>query len=460
MQLLLEDIERSRSHSLLDFGLGRFGFGQSPFIDFLVRVERYSVYLHRYGRHHVGRFAVTDEGIEFVDVNLLVADDIGSDELTAVGIIEGLNGSIFDAGELANDSFNLLEFDTETANLHLSVPSADKLDIAVLAVVNDVAGFVATQAVPIDEDFCGLLGLVEVSERHLRSSHIELAVRAGRYFFAVLPHDDESRTVRIGFADRYIGFVLGHEETADINRTLRRAVAVHQLIRRRIEADKFLAARTEPLQARDVRIIEHKLRCHLGGHKAVGDVLVLYISVESLQIKTDLVAHDADSRTRLDATPEVHLEGIEAVTGVGGVLALRSQADGLHMKIQECQDVRFAEHDALGDAGCTGGIEQHKSLVAVVLGGIFAHVVQSLFGIRAIERHSGQACLGDSERYEYHQFITRHDKRCHFVAATGDVLRIQTLRQTIRLSERDTFVTGDAEDIVRTLGYVFFEVFD
>ena len=189
-------------------------------------------------------------------------------------------------------------------------------------------------------------------------------------------------------------------------------------------------------------------------------MLVLDILVEPLQVKTDLVAYDADGRTCFDAAPQVHLERIESVTGVGGVLALRSQSDGLHMKIQECQDVRFAEHDALGDAGCTGGIEQHKSLVAVVLGGIFPHVVQSLFGIRAIERHSGQACLGDSERYEYHQFITRHDKRCYFVAATGDILRIERIRQTVCLSEGDAFVSCDTEDIVRTLGYVFFEVFD
>ena len=342
MQFLLEDIEGSRLlNALLGGGRssslsgGRFGLRQGTFIDFLVRVERYSVNLHRYRRHHVRRFAVGDEGIEFVDIDLLVADDIGSDELTAIRVIEGLYGSILDAGELANDGFDLFELDTETADLHLSVPSADKLNIAVLAVVNDVAGFVATQAVPIDEDFCGLLGLVEVAERHLRSGYIQLAVCAGRYFFAVLPHDDESRTVRIGFADRYIGFVLGHEETADIDGTLRRAVAVHQLIRRRIEADKFLAARTEPLQARYVRIIEHKLRRHLGGHEAMGNVLVLNISVEPLQIKTDVVTHDADGRARFDAAPEVHLERIKAVTGIGSVLALRVQPYSGNMEIEE-----------------------------------------------------------------------------------------------------------------------------
>ena len=460
MQLLLEHIERRRSHSLLHFGLRCLGFGQGSFVHFLVRVERYSVYLHRHGRHHVGRFAVGDEGIKFVDVNLLVANDVRSDELTAIRVIKGLYGSIVDAGELADDGFDLFELDTETTDLHLSVPSADKLDISVLAVVNDVAGFVATQAVPIDEDFCGLLGLVEVSERHLRSGYVQFAVRTGRYFFAVLPHDDESRTVRIGFADRYIGFVLGHEETADIDGTLRRTIAVHQLIRRRIETDKFLAARTEPLQARDVRIIEHKLRRHLRRHEAVGNVLDLDILVEPLQVKTDLVTHNTDGRTGLDAAPEVHLERIKTVTGVGGVLALRSQAYCLNMKIQECQDVRFAEHDALGDTGCTGGIEQHKSFIAVVLGGIFPHVVQSLFGIRAIERHSRQTCLGDSERYEYHLFVTGHDERCHFVAATGDVLRIEGVRQTVCLGEGDPFVTCYAEDVIRPLSYVFFEVFD
>ena len=81
-------------------------------------------------------------------------------------------GSILDAGELANDGFDLFEFDTETTDLHLSVASADELDVSVLAVVNDVAGFVTTQAVPIDEDLSGLLGLVKVAERHLWSGNV------------------------------------------------------------------------------------------------------------------------------------------------------------------------------------------------------------------------------------------------------------------------------------------------
>ena len=151
MQFLLQDIQRSRlliallggGHSSRLSG-GRSGFWQGAFVYFLIRVERNSVNLHCYRRHHIRRFAVTDKGVEFVDIDLLVADDIGSDELTTVGIVESLHGSIFDTRELADDGFHLFEFDTEPADLHLSVASADELDVSVLAVVNDIASLIAS----------------------------------------------------------------------------------------------------------------------------------------------------------------------------------------------------------------------------------------------------------------------------------------------------------------------------
>ena len=146
MQFLFQHIERCCLLCTLYFVTLylRLGLRQGPFIHFLVRVEGYSVYLHRHSRHHIGRFAVSDEGIEFVDVDSLVANDVGSDELTAVGVVEGLHGSILNASELADDRFDFFEFDTEAADLDLSVASAHKLDIAVLAVVHDVAGLIAS----------------------------------------------------------------------------------------------------------------------------------------------------------------------------------------------------------------------------------------------------------------------------------------------------------------------------
>ena len=74
-----------------------------------------------------------------MDINLLVAHDIGGDILTSVGIIEGLYGCILDARELTNDSFYLLEFDAESADLDLSVSTADKLDVSIRQVAYDIA---------------------------------------------------------------------------------------------------------------------------------------------------------------------------------------------------------------------------------------------------------------------------------------------------------------------------------
>ena len=77
-------------------------------VHLLVLVERYGVDLHRGSRHHVWRLLREDELVEGLDVNLLVADDVGSDVLAAILVVEGLHGSVLDARELTNDRLNLL----------------------------------------------------------------------------------------------------------------------------------------------------------------------------------------------------------------------------------------------------------------------------------------------------------------------------------------------------------------
>ena len=88
---------------------------------------------------------IHDKGIESLNIDLLVRNDVRGNELaSAVGIIESLHGSIFDALELTDNRLYFLELDTETADLDLSVLSSDELDRAVLAVTNDIAGFIHT----------------------------------------------------------------------------------------------------------------------------------------------------------------------------------------------------------------------------------------------------------------------------------------------------------------------------
>ena len=132
----------SRSY-VVAVGVGELRSRKGTFVHFLVLVQWDDINLHGRSRYHVRRFAITDEGIECLDVNLAVADDICRDELTSVGVIKGLYGSIVDARELTDDRLNLFEFDTETANLHLTILPSDKLNIAVCEIANDVTGAVA-----------------------------------------------------------------------------------------------------------------------------------------------------------------------------------------------------------------------------------------------------------------------------------------------------------------------------
>ena len=98
------------------------------------------VYLHRNGRHHVWGLLVEDEIVQSLYLYLFVTDDIGGNELAVASfLIESLYGSIFDAGELADDGLHLFQLDAETTNLYLSVAAAHKLDISVWQVAHDVA---------------------------------------------------------------------------------------------------------------------------------------------------------------------------------------------------------------------------------------------------------------------------------------------------------------------------------
>ena len=116
-----------------------------------------------------------------------IADDIGRNELAVASlIIEGLNGSILDAGELADDGLHLLQFDAETTDLHLTVTTTYKLDVAIAQIADDIAGLIDACVFLIflfslfaykgitDIDFRRLLRTVQVSTTHLWTAYPEL----------------------------------------------------------------------------------------------------------------------------------------------------------------------------------------------------------------------------------------------------------------------------------------------
>ena len=130
MQFLLQHVHRHVA--LFHDSLFHFRLWQCLLVHLLILVQWNLLNLHRYGRHHIRRFLIKDEVVQCLNVYLLVADDIGSNELTGTFTfhVEGLHRSILDAWELTDDGLYFFQLDAETTNLHLSVAAAYKLDVA------------------------------------------------------------------------------------------------------------------------------------------------------------------------------------------------------------------------------------------------------------------------------------------------------------------------------------------
>ena len=254
-QLLLEHIEW-RLFCLLRWRRNRRnGLRQSTLVDLLVLVERYGINLHRDSRHHVWRLLFKNEVVEGFDVYLLVADDVCSNELAGSFAfhVEGLHGCILDAGELADDGLHLLQLDAEAANLHLPVPAANKLDVAIGQVAHDVAclidavvlGFVGKRVADIH--LGRLLGTVQIATRHLRASHPQLAAGTHRQAEAFLVHDIEL-AVLDSFSNGNILLLLLYPIVGDVANRFRRTIAVGEAERRgRREGRQLLASRHQHL---------------------------------------------------------------------------------------------------------------------------------------------------------------------------------------------------------------------
>ena len=146
-------------------------------VHLLVLIEWNGVNLHRYRGHHVRRFLVKNKLIECLDIDLLVADDVGGNELASAILVESLNRSILDAGEFADDALYLLEFNAEATNLHLAVASSHKLDVTVGQESHDVARTIDALVFLVggegvgDVNLSRLLRTVQIAPAHLWSGN-------------------------------------------------------------------------------------------------------------------------------------------------------------------------------------------------------------------------------------------------------------------------------------------------
>jgi len=468
-----EDVSENLAEEFLDLG-GRLhilvvgglddGRGQRLAVHLLVLVERDGVNLHCGGRNHVRRFLLADEVVELLDVDLLVADDVGGDVLAAILIVEGLHRGILDAGELADDGLHLLQLDAEATDLHLAVLAPDKLDVAVREVTDDVAGAVDAAVFPgisgisgfsgkgiLDIGLCGLFGAVEVAAAHLGAGDPEFAHGADGEAVELLVDDIEFQVVQ-RLTDGNVQFVILYPVFRDEDDTFRRAVdVVHLVIGRRIKRREFLATHRQITQ-RMVLDIGGELVAHLRGDERMGDALAVEVFVQVRQIQADVVPYDVDTRSAGQGGVKVHHADIKTVAGVGGHLVARSQLIVFLIALAESHYVAVLNLAAFGSTRRAGGVEEDEEGVgggiSADLGGncgqvhdvfrqedgavvlvddgtqgfvgdehlgtrILYHEVQTLGGIARVEGLVGAAGFQHTEGGNGHPFAARDDNRHH-----------------------------------------------
>ena len=176
---------------------------QCLFVHLLVLVEGNGIYLHRHGRHHIRWFLVEDEVVQSLDVYLLIADDVGGNELTISSfLVVCLYRSILDAWEFTNHALHLFQFDAEATNLHLTILSSDELDIPVGQVAHNVACAIAAGVFPgisgkriLNIHLCRLLRTVQIASTHLWTADPKLAGSTNRQTVSLRVNDIEAHIV-------------------------------------------------------------------------------------------------------------------------------------------------------------------------------------------------------------------------------------------------------------------------
>ena len=180
---------------------------------------------------------------------MLVADDVGRDELASTILVESLNRSILDAGELADDALHLLEFDAEAANLHLAVASSHKLYVTIGQETHDVARAIDTLVFLVrgegigDVNLSRLLRTVQISPAHLWSGNPKFTgCTYGQTMSLGINHIETYVAERL--SDGNFLHLLPNAIYRDENGTLCRTIGIEEFIAcGRCEGSQFLATR-------------------------------------------------------------------------------------------------------------------------------------------------------------------------------------------------------------------------
>ena len=320
-------------------------------------VQRDSIDLHRHSRHHVWWLLVKDEIFQCLDIYLLITNDIGSNELTSAFLIKGLHSSIFDTWELANDCLYFLQFDTETANLHLSIITTHKLDIAIRQIAHDVAGAINTGVLfficerVLYIHLCRFIRTIQIATTYLRTTDPQFSCCTYRHTTAMSINDIKMCIVD-WLADRYLLLLL-------VNRICR---SEYSTLSRRRQRCQFLASYGEMLQ-RVVLDACGKLIAHLSGHERMGDIVLLEVFIQRNEVETQLLRDDIYGGSTGERGIHIHHAGIEAITGVCSHMMLWLEVVITLIPMAETYQVGVRQLTALRNTRRTRGVEQNEKRI-------------------------------------------------------------------------------------------------
>ena len=469
LQFLLKHVQRGTRTTVALYRVLLLRLRQSFLVYLLVLVQRDTVNLHRHSRHHVGRLLLHDEVVQLADIHLLIADDVGSDELAATRVVEGLHGDILDASVLADDGLHLFQLNAEAANLHLSVLTPDELYVAIRQVAHHVAGSVGAMIAGAERCVrCGvalegilhkhlgsLLRTVQITARHLRTSHPQLTAGSWGQAVSALV-DDVALQVALCHTDGHVLPLLRHLKLRDVADGLRRSVAVaNYKTLRWNQRGQLLTARHQALQ-RLVLEVGGKLIGHLCGHEDMGDVVLFDVVVQGDEVQAQLLGDDVDRSPMGERAEHLHHRSVEAVAGIGADAALCGDVLCPRIHVAEGHHVAMLQLAALGHARRAAGVEHVEQAVGggplqlhafgtgqrgdvacqqhvagvfahqraqLLIGdehlhpGILGHEVQALLGISGVQRLITAACLQHAERSQRHPLAARYQDGHHVFSA-------------------------------------------
>ncbi len=393
-----QDLRPDRCDALLQLATGRsigllrqarIRLRQRLPVELAIDRQRHPLQQHQVRRHHVVRQVPLQRLPQRLPQTLGILRRVRhhvSHQLRAADPVMGQHHGIAYPGQTGERRFDLTQFDTEAANLHLVVDTPDVLDIAIRLEPRQVAGTVQPLAGAAGERVRHEAGGTQpgppqVTARQTGATDVQLAHRAARHRVQVTVEDvpgqvqdgpanrTDQATLQVGFAHRTVGYV---------HRGLGDAVHVHQL---RLAIAEALEPRPQALQIQRLATEDHVaqrrlLRRHVGGtghrHQLLErrrrlvehrHAFAAQQTVEVFRRTAHPLRHDHQApaiEQRAEDFPDREIEGVgmeqrphvplvEAEPGLGGA--------------EQAQRVAVGEQRALGLAGRARGIDHVGQVV-------------------------------------------------------------------------------------------------